>query len=572
MFKCNNKSIFLIICFLLVLISVMVIISYFQLIRNDFKRNLKQTYFSIKRNLSFDEFCGRFGEWESIDSNVFVKKTAIFYFVDLNFLRIHLLSRANRIYNFTISANIYDENNSKFKRFIVVKEIKTKLISTSSKYQYSVVNAKLLLKGLSFNDINTQFKIKIFDSISGNSTDSFLNVKVKHYNRKTFSSKKGSMVCAKCLHLKKSTDFESFKFWIELNKRSGHQKISICDHAIENEISFKDLFDKYKNFLELTQLKCLPNLQSNSKYINFTYLKRFSSLEYGDTGTYDVTKMELINRLVLNECYLEHIDEYKYIAVFDTDEIILPRKTSEFFTLSDQKEFINISKQPPIQSDCYRYKSKSVFEDYLNEIIRFTSVKDPRLPFYFKQAYFVDIQLVEQLFDQLHKIKLLKSNISYYLNYSVKVVDANRQKGPFVFSFEIRSLDDLNYGMKLLEIYNTLVKPLISNSSNDFKRLFSIIGELNDFALGKTVHDTRKTLDFDVHVAQSYFHFNGNTRLEDFKIFTAHTIDTFFSYNLGYVSHFRKQQYFLYKSVPISNLYFDLNYFYCYFLPIFNKI
>jgi hypothetical protein len=112
------------------------------------------------------------------------------------------------------------------------------------------------------------------------------------------------MICTKCFHLKESTDFESLKFWIELNKLNGHDKISMCDHAIENHANFNSLFETYKDFVELGSLKCLPNLQANPKFINFTYLKRYSSLEYGDTGNYDVTKMELINRLVLVRAFV----------------------------------------------------------------------------------------------------------------------------------------------------------------------------------------------------------------------------------------------------------------------------
>ncbi len=128
-------------------------------------------------------------------------------------------------------------------------------------------------------------------------------------------------------------------------------------------------------------------------------------------------------------------------------------------------------------------------------------------------------------------------------------------------------------------VYKSVIRPFFEKHkyktlsfSSNFGRVFSIVGDLNEFALGKTVHDTRKTLEFNVHVAQNYFYFNNASPPEDFKISTAYRIDSFFNHNLGHVSHFRKRQYFLYKSVSISDFYLDLNYLYCYFLPIFDEL
>jgi hypothetical protein len=180
MLKCNNKSLFLIFTLQLAVISCFVVIGlYFQLNKNA-KRNHKQEYVLQDRNLSFDQFCKQFGEWESIGSNVFIKKSAAFYFVDLNFLRIYLLTRANFIYNFTLLVSIYDKQSIKFKKYVQIKEINTRLIGTSSKYEYSVINAKIFMEGHDFKNTNTFMRARVIDSISGNSTNSFLNIKIKY--------------------------------------------------------------------------------------------------------------------------------------------------------------------------------------------------------------------------------------------------------------------------------------------------------------------------------------------------------------------------------------------------------
>jgi hypothetical protein len=40
---------------------------------------------------------------------------------------------------------------------------------------------------------------------------------------------------------------------------------------------------------------------------------------------------------------------------------------------------------------------------------------------------------------------------------------------------------------------------VIAQNVKYFDRMFAIVGELNNFALGKTLHDTRVTADFSLH-------------------------------------------------------------------------
>ncbi len=60
-----------------------------------------------------------------------------------------------------------------------------------------------------------------------------------------------------------------------------------------------------------------------SESTNYTYLKKYTSL-VNDSNAYVVLKFELINALILNECYLDNIDKYKYVTVVDIDETVIP--------------------------------------------------------------------------------------------------------------------------------------------------------------------------------------------------------------------------------------------------------
>jgi hypothetical protein len=86
------------------------------------------------------------------------------------------------------------------------------------------------------------------------------------------------------------------------------------------------------------------------------------------------------------------------------------------------------------------------------------------------------------------------------------VTDSNEERGTRSFNFTIKSEPEFKYAVNLLRAYRTIVKPFFENNrkvieehSLYFDRVFSIVGFLNDFALGKSLHNTRVTMDFSIH-------------------------------------------------------------------------
>lgn len=236
---------------------------------------------------------------------------------------------------------------------------------------------------------------------------------------------------------------------------------------------------------------------------------------------------------------------------------------------------------------CTRYSistkqnTKGVMNQFLNEIKTQARVKEiDTKSLYFSQSYFIQQQLVDQIFVKLEQalkeIDLETISVSIYLN----VTDYNRprkgiNKGPHDFSVTIKSQRELRYAINLLQIYKIYLKPyldqnaaLFLNHTQDFDRFFVFVGDINLFANGKTLHNTLSTFDMTIHAVEHYIDTNPDH---------THTPNDFsptmffIPNHLARLSHFRKLQYFSYKQVSIKNLMFDLNYFNCYFKPIMDK-
>jgi hypothetical protein len=112
---------------------------------------------------------------------------------------------------------------------------------------------------------------------------------------------------------------------------------------------------------------------------------------------------------------------------------------------------------------------------------------------------------------------------------SIGITDWDRELQPHKFNFTISSEKELHYAVNLLKIYKTALRPYLTKNKRHisenvafFDRLFSIVGEMNRFALGKTVHDTRVTMDLSSHVMEVWYFFRFY-----FSMLTIGIFDTF---------------------------------------------
>jgi hypothetical protein len=307
-------------------------------------------------------------------------------------------------------------------------------------------------------------------------------------------------------------------------------------------------------------------------------------------------------QLIQNECYSHNFDKYKYIAAYDNDEIIISNVAKDFFSLDDIRGYISkiddrfasiAKKEFSIDAKrvmggnvtCDRYDKNtgwSTFEMYFGEVgSKFSNFK-PARAYFFNQGYFLDLNFTEQIFA---KFERSLANFTFAEPYELmfEVTDLNRAGMPLhSFYFSTKGREEFHYAVNLLKIWKSVLRPflganrpVIKQFTQYFDRLFAIVDELNYFALGKTLHDTRVSVDLSIHFMESYMSFGSlNDTSNATRIVLDRTYNNYhyLGYNYAHLSHFRKIQYFQFKTVPMHALILDLNYLNCFFLPALAKI
>jgi hypothetical protein len=511
---------------------------------------------------TFDSYCDSFGEWELLTNNqtdenefIYFKRTAVFYFKDASFFRLHYLSQ-DKTYQFNLLINIFDQNGNKLIDNYILTSINHISIWRIGNYSFNVLDVSFNVKEILSNyDDEFKIEIKIIETNYNLFNFKFpLTAKIKLL-KSNVELKKESIICAKCFYLNKYTDLKSFEWWIKLNKLVGYDKIHFCNQTISSHHGFIDLFKKYSSFLEITNLKCIPNLLNYNNSKKMRYLNDFREIVSEKTGIFDVLKVEVINQLILNECYLNNIDKYKYITVIDNDETILPKTIENPFSSTQNQ-----------QCD---YK----LSNYLNELTKVKENSNMK-SFYFGQAIFLDNLQIKSL---MNSIKYLLSN----KKSSKKVIELydhdENNKSQYNFSLLIKDKSEIDHAMSLLSLYNNIESYLTRNKNvmnklaYNFDRFFFIY---YNYAWGKSIHNTSNTFDLSVHMANRYISekYLDIYMDQDFNIHQSNPIYGSMPINLGYVSHFRHKININQPILSIKNLKFDSNYFNCYFKPILNEL
>jgi hypothetical protein len=309
-------------------------------------------------------------------------------------------------------------------------------------------------------------------------------------------------------------------------------------------------------------------------------------LEYLETNKTDETKTELINQMIINDCYLENMDKYKLIGSIDIDEILMPVKTPEFITLAERRDYVlNMKEEEKLALNnfkCNRYNSSSennqIFGSFFAEIYKLNTVKRHSRPNFFNHAYFLHSSIVEQIIDSFDSY-LRNNTVGNDSKIDLEIEDTTRRDNvPFLFNVTIRNQPELIYARKMLSLYKNIVKPLFMSNNSSFKsrlgrfdRLYVTSSYLNGYSLGKTFHDTRFTYEFSIHFMERYFLPNSNmTNGFEFKNHPHKNEYTYFDYDYAHLSHYRTHQNFPFKQMPFESLFLDLNVLYCYIMPYLN--
>jgi hypothetical protein len=542
---------------------------------------------------NFSRQCEENCEWDMISSKEFyIKKSAVYYFIDADFLKIMFLTQNMRNGTFTKPLEsrfnfivVLQKQSVVVKEMSIRKRVDVQALFDAHEYMTAYFKIPLsmnLVKRYAMNTFDSM-SVTIIDTETGKSTRKPLDVKIRYLfaNR---AYKKGSMHCGSCKHLTRKDDLADTEWTIRLHKKMGYDRKQFCDHMIEKDPGFSRIFKDYKDFLDLETLKCIPNLQAHDYLSNQTFLSSYLDLTTGANRAYSVQKYDIITMLVENDCYTNNIDKYKYIEVSDTDEVIFPKLIRKYNTLTSVIDLVSnltFAQNDPFASITCDSNNTTISDFIEYDLLPRLDTKhiDHPVSLHFKHGAYLFNNIVDELFKSLRST--LTNNLNN-LNLTIQVIQKDRAAefkiaGPLTFT--ITSRKELRYALKLLELYDKMIQPFLvkhkkylEEKVGSFDRLFFVSGDLNDHAVGKTIHDTRRTIDIFLHFSTSYITVDKSD--DQFTIAHERALkDLIVPRELAHLSHYRKFLNFDPKSslVPLSAFHFDLNYFKCFMIPLLNE-
>ena len=175
-----------------------------------------------------------------------------------------------------------------------------------------------------------------------------------------YEEKKDFAVCVKGLNLLQDNDLSAkFVQWIEVLKIMGADKIFLYEWALHPDIQRVLNYYAKKGVVDLTKIS-LPGNQPNEKFQLDEYLKK------------DVEAKRVNLNIHLNDCFYRNIHRYKFIAIIDSDEVIVPREKGH--TWIDLMKTLSNQYKP---SNFYWFKNTYFFEDISMSL---SQVPSPDIP------------------------------------------------------------------------------------------------------------------------------------------------------------------------------------------------
>ena len=487
-----------------------------------------------------DDDCKNNLQWEILEEFIFFKRSASYYFKDKQYILLHFFTHYKETFNMRLIVNVIHNDkiihkvildNSKYYRYKVYGNNGFyDLYDVRSEFNLFQILERLKLES-EIGRINLQV---IIESDSGK-TEIPIDLKIKNL-RESYFSKDHSMICSRTLVLS-NAELKSLKWWFELNKKMGLTKIVIYNNSIENSVEYKKIFQDYEHFVELKQMQCLPNFYDNRK--ERKYLRHVYDLKWNNQVSFEFRWV--LDVLLFNECYLDHIDHFNYISLIDPDELILPRKLKSFNPINAYNQnLLNVENILEKNSECV--SNPDDFQDYIEGLVTKLSLSQID-SLHVKMGYYLKRIDESKIFEAIDKY-IASNSIDTQIN--VVSVEAN-------YTFQVMNENDRSYLIYLNNAYKKVLKFISHNNSSlvnlpeMFNRLFLIYGEIVKSHQGKSIQNTNSASELGHHTS--------------FKEGEKHV-----SYEYGHVSHFRPSYRFNPEPIRITDLVFDLNYFQCFFV------
>jgi hypothetical protein len=486
--------------------------------------------------------CEKRLDWLELTRDIFIKTNTVKYYTnEKKLLMLFILRTANaNVKNFEIFNSCklnYKNQIYNFKK----EHLKIEMFFNIRQYQNYLLTYSCFDFGNSMS-INSNLTLTCSNNVR-------TNIKITHKKK---SSDKNAIVCTEPLFLE-SKDSPSLAWWIELIRLSGYKKLVLFNNSIPNTDKFRRLFSRHGHFLEINQLKCLPNFikPNESKYL--TNYREFISGEWNGNNIHFLSFDGIAN----NECLYSNAHANKLVLIQDNDEAFLLPRLDKFSTLSKMVEFLSDSTNAyalnktkyPTRNDC-NVKS---FSEFIEREIYLRNEINENYSLFFQNILFAKNDLIERIVEKISLIKFHKLKYPLKLNIQEEDDASNRLTN---FTLIIKNEHELNYANNILDIHQNLIKPFMEENEKwlkripeNFKRFFFFKKPLSLPQYGKSLTNLDTATFSDPHKP------NGNLfELEEY-----------------YMSHFREVTVLERIEVPITSVCFDFNYFYCYFQPIFEN-
>ena len=551
----------------------------------------------VKFFKQYDAQCDKLDEWVQLTERVYFKRSFAFYFVDKGIYRTFFVASSNDFQLrlvLLLDIEILDKLSGQVKQ--VIKHNVTNVVINPPWFvnEYGLINMDAwfnlteIFETSKLNVLTEKFRVnmRIHDQVSQRTTVKPIEIKVKFY-QVSETVKKTSMLCSKCYYLD-GGDLKHMHWWFELNKQFGYHKLVICNNSIETP-RFGELVKEYEGFVEVTQMKCLPNFLGPTKGgYQRKYLRHYTEIKHD--GEYVALMSDVFSGLAINECLLNYTDQYNFINVDDYDDTIIPRKyklrklgqvidyisslsESDMLTpgskiINDECGFVNQTEMP----------KSTELELYLRHLVTEHKYQEPT-SFYFGQGFYMKHHTMNKIFNQLDKYlksPVFKTNQAMNKDHLVTVVDldpaVDNSHFPYNYTFVIKNdPGEIQYIRNLIQINAKVIKPFLNQNADAIKahcdrydRFYMISGSVNDFAWGKTIHNTKTTFEITLH--HSY-----RSLWQSNRPYQA----TYASvpYDSGHLSHFRNMiRLPLEAIISIKQLHLDLNFLNCYFRPLLERM
>lgn len=207
-------------------------------------------------------------EWEHLNREIYFKRTNQFYFVDESLFHTFYVTHSAKIL-FPLKLELWmlvyfrDAYLTDYTSNVIV----IKRPWAAHEYGLGSIDLRLDLKQLLEQKYQIDFKIHLdsinveffyHDLTTKQNTTKPLKLILKYLRTPKENKEKTSLICVKCLFMG-ATEYKHFSWWLELNKRSGYDKIVMCNNSIPDTDEFRAIFKKHSGFVQVNQLQCLPN-------------------------------------------------------------------------------------------------------------------------------------------------------------------------------------------------------------------------------------------------------------------------------------------------------------------------